>query len=341
MKCCHYNNSQALYIMTNAVLPVYNGPAITMSIISLSMSPITVFMFRQYFRSLQFLQMAYYFAVTMWTIAFSGHLWTSVVAFDKNILTFCTDGDIVCTIAFPLSFGVVLVGVIIFFFIIFIFQRCCKPELEFEPMFALFKGFIKWIYLPLVYHSTIFISKAIDGQTDYNDMGDFIWAGAILGICMLFPLFQLIGYKCIQKEDTPIWRKWTQYFGYIRLGSVGVLLGLATNYANDLYLHLAMIGIIIYPLIHLWKGEFKYPIAERIIFIIGEAAFLTIYFLFKYGPSLITDYDLDFLLLAGVLLLDVLLYFVRAIRMCCYGFHEGKTDNIPENQQANAKSISP
>ena len=112
--------------MNNEVMPSYRGPAIIMSVISLSMAPIVVLMFRQYFRALEFLQMAYYFANTMWTIAFSATLYTSVVDFDKNILTFCDEGDLICTLAFPLSCAVVAIGLVIFLFIIYLFQRCCK-----------------------------------------------------------------------------------------------------------------------------------------------------------------------------------------------------------------------
>ena len=151
-----------------------------------------------------------------------------------------------------------------------------------------------------------------------------------MGLCVIYPILQLIGYKCIQKEHDPIWRKWTEFLGYVRLLYVGVMLGLATKYSDDLYLHLTMVMLIVYPLIHAWKGEFRYPCAERVFFVIGEGLFLALFFLFKYGPSYITDYDLDFFILAFILVMDVMVYFVRAVRMCCFGFHEGKAEVHPE-----------
>ena len=38
----------------------------------------------------------------------------------------------------------------------------------------------------------------------------FIASAVILGFCALYPVFQLIGYKCIQTEDPifSIWNKW-------------------------------------------------------------------------------------------------------------------------------------
>lgn len=80
-----------------------------------------------------------------------------------------------------------------------------------------------------------------------------------------------------------------------------------------------MIALILYFLIYLWKGEFKYPIVERIIFLLGDGAFLTMFFLFKEEPSAITDNDLDFFILAMILGVDIVLYIVRGIRMFCYG----------------------
>lgn len=88
--------------------------------------------------------------------------------------------------------------------------------------------------------------------------------------------------------------------------------------------------LIIYPVLHAWKGEFKYPVMERIIFIVGEAAFLALFYIFRYqSTNYIVSYDLDFFLLAVVLLIDVLLYFVRTMRMVCYGANEGSPN--PQN----------
>ena len=168
-------------------------------------------------------------------------------------------------------------------------------------------------------------------------MPDLVKAGGFLGLCVIYPILQLIGYKCIQNHNDPIWRKWTEFFGYIRLLYVGVMLGLAQKYGTDIYLHLAVVMLIVYPLIHAWKGEFKYPCAERVSFIIGESLFLGLYFLFKYGPRYITDYDLDFFILAFILVMDCLVYFVRSIRRFCFGFHEGKAEVYPEESGQDEK----
>jgi len=106
----------------------------------------------------------------------------------------------------------------------------------------------------------------------------------------------------------------------LRLLATSVLIALYLKYLDVIYLHLIMIMLIIYPILHAWKGDFKYPIMERVVFIIGEAAFLALFYLFKYQNSnYIVSYNLDFFLLGGVLLMDALLFFFRAIRLACYG----------------------
>lgn len=103
-----------------------------MSIVALAMAPLTAFMFRQYFRALEFLQMAYYFATTMWSIAFSSWLYTAVINFNKNIFSFCDEGKLVCSIRFPLSFGAVVSGLVLLLLFIFFIQKCCcKKDIDF------------------------------------------------------------------------------------------------------------------------------------------------------------------------------------------------------------------
>jgi hypothetical protein len=96
-----------------------------------------------------------------------------------------------------------------------------------------------------------------------------------------------------------------------------------------------MISLIIYFLLYLWKGEYKYPILERVVFVLGDGVFLALYYLFKYKPEYITDYDLDLFGLAGVLGLDFMLYLVRGGKLFCYGVNEGVAPINPENEPSS------
>ena len=174
------------------VLPSYQIAGIVYSIVCLSVVVPILFFFRQYFRGLDFLQMSYYFGTIMAAASFSTNLSTSVVAFNYNFLTFCSSGDIVCTLGFQLSFGVVLVGIILLLLISVLFMKCCGKSTSFSPVFGSLKGFLKWIYVPLAVNSTLFLITAI------NNSSSVIPSAVILGVLTLFPIIQLIYEKVIQ-----------------------------------------------------------------------------------------------------------------------------------------------
>ena len=149
----------------------------------------------------------------------------------------------------------------------------------------------------------------------------------------IFPFFQLIGYKCIQTEDTPPERKWMEWLMYMRLVSTGILAALYTTYLETKYLNCIFIVLGVYSVLYLILGEFRYKCMERVIFFLGDGAFITLYFIFTYKPVYITDHDLDLFGLAGIMTLDTLLYIIRAIRLYCYGPHEGVGDVAPEEER--------
>ena len=115
----------------NSVVPNYSTPGTVFSIISLSLVVPVMFMFRQYFRSLDFMQMSYLFGLAMYSTSFSTNLTASFTNFGKNFLSFCTKGDLVCTLGFQLSFASVLIVVLLLMAIFVALHRCGKKDLEF------------------------------------------------------------------------------------------------------------------------------------------------------------------------------------------------------------------
>lgn len=155
----------------NSVIPNYDTPGKVYSIVSLSLVVPVMFFFRQYFRGLDFMQMSYIFGLAMYTTSFSTHLGISFADFNYNFLTFCTNGDIVCTLGFQLSFGCVLVGLILLFAIFIGLHRCGgNKKLEFESVYLAFKGFFKWIYLPYAYYSSYYLATAVDLALNHGTM---------------------------------------------------------------------------------------------------------------------------------------------------------------------------
>ncbi len=73
-------------------------------------------------------------------------------------------------------------------------------------MYSTFKGFIKWIYFPLIYSSTAYV--LILANLPEVVISDLLPPAVVLGILIVFPFCQLIGYKCIETEKVYVWRKW-------------------------------------------------------------------------------------------------------------------------------------
>ncbi len=73
----------------NSVVPNYSIPGTVYSIVPLSLVVPVMFMFRQYFRSLDFMQMSYLFGLAMYSASFSTHLTISFAGFNYNFLSFC------------------------------------------------------------------------------------------------------------------------------------------------------------------------------------------------------------------------------------------------------------
>jgi hypothetical protein len=109
--------------LMNSVIPNYSVPGTVYSIISISLVVPIMFMFRHYFRSLDFMQMSYLFGLVMYSSSFSSNLTISFTGFGYNFFP-CTTGDIVCTLGFQLSFGSALIGFLLLIAIFVGLQRC-------------------------------------------------------------------------------------------------------------------------------------------------------------------------------------------------------------------------
>lgn len=88
---------------------------------------------------------------------------------------------------------------------------------------------------------------------------------------------------------------------------------------NVLAYNFVFIPLGLYSLIYLWKGEYQFVVGERIIFGLGEGVIIALFGLYLYKSSYIEMYDLDFFGIGGVLLVDLIFYIVKAIRLAKYG----------------------
>jgi len=86
------------------------------------------------------------------------------------------------------------------------------------------------------------------------DVMQLIAPAVILAGLAAFPFFQLIGYKCIQKDDTPAARKWMEWWMYMRLLSTGVLCALFYYYNEKKYQNCVFIVLGVYSVLYLIFG---------------------------------------------------------------------------------------
>ncbi len=102
------------------ILTEHDRVGLGFSITGLALVLPVCFMFKHYFRSLDYIQLSYLFAAILGfsSNTFSRDLDDSWVNFSNNFFSFCTTGDVVCTLGFQLSFTICLLGAILILLLI-------------------------------------------------------------------------------------------------------------------------------------------------------------------------------------------------------------------------------
>lgn len=99
-----------------------------------------------------------------------------------------------------------------------------------------------------MYYSLVYLIYSIQGIKN-----DLIASIVILAVVATFPFLQLIAYKCIQKETDDIWRKWIEFFSYMRLVLFACLVACA-QVLNTTVPYYFIYGIyVIYVILYAWK----------------------------------------------------------------------------------------
>jgi hypothetical protein len=94
-------------------------------------------------------------------------------------------GTLVCSLPFAISFLVILVGFLVLMRLITIPEKVREKGINFPRVYRMFKGLIKWFYLPLMYQS---ISDLIKNGFAIPDI-------VVIAILIIFPIVQVILYK--------------------------------------------------------------------------------------------------------------------------------------------------
>lgn len=225
----------AISTKVQCAIPASYEIGTTLSAISLALAIPHYFIFNTHLRILDYLQLAYLFSLVTTLPAFSNNLSATWLKFIPNFYEkFCDSDGFVCNSGYALSSGTVIIGIIILALAITGIEKCRKPTIRFMPVFTLFKGLIRWIYISLASLSVLFIWKYATGVVG-NMLTNLVAPIVVLIICGSFPWIQCLAAKCSQDPETDdIKAKWVELLALFRLMIVGMLVqaqaSLSINY---------------------------------------------------------------------------------------------------------------
>lgn len=77
--------------------------------------------------------------------------------------------------------------------------------------------------------------------------------------------------------------------------------------------------LVLYAALFLWKGIYVYKVLERVLTGITEAIAITIFSLYLFDVEDMAKYELDFIGLTLILLLDIIFITLRLVSWLVYG----------------------
>jgi hypothetical protein len=298
-------------------------------------APSTYF-FRNYSRVLDYVQLFYVFALTYAVTSsdFSLKLGWGFLTFIPSFLTsYCTAGDYLCTNGYLISAGISWFGAALLMLIIIKIVSCKKAGARYQPFYNFWKGLLRWFMGPLVYYSTLQIISSLQSNKimDIN----FIAAAGVCALLVIWMFVELIGYKCVQREEENNWKKWCDFFSHFRMISV-VAIAVISLKVNSLAQYFIYGPILIYDIVFLVKYKFTFRVLERIFFILEEAALITVFSLFLFGNQYIYNYNLDLIGIAIAIVLDVIIFIPKLISYCKSDEDEVDPEVNPEKEMRSS-----
>ena len=296
----------------------------------------STYYFRNYSRVLDYVQLFYAFALTYALASgdFSLKLGWGFLSFMPSFLdSYCSTGDYLCQYGYLVSPLVSWFGVALLMLLLIKVVSCCKRSgAHYQPFYNFWKGLFRWCFGPLVYLSTgQMVSQLQAGKsiTGWNLLGPAV----VCVVLFVWMWVELIGYRCVQREEENGWKKWCDFFSHFRMAAVMALL-VVSSQVNSLAQYFVYGPIVIYDLVFLVKYKFTFKVAERLVFIIDEAVLLVVFSCFLFNPQYIYNNNLDLLGLAIVILLDLLLFIPKLVSHC-------KNDEEQSDPEVNPEKESP
>lgn len=282
----------------------------------LALVGISTYFFRNYSRVLDCVQLFYVFALVFASSdgEFSLNLgWGSLTFIPSFLGSFCVTGDYVCTNGNLLSAGISWLGAAFLMLLIVKIISCKRTNTRYQSFYNFWKGILRWVMTPLVYVSTIQIINQVK-QNKIMDVNFYVSAG-VCAFLVFWWIVELIGYKCVEREEENSWKKLCDFFSNFRVAGVVALAAVSTQ-SNSMAQYFIYGPIIIYDLVFLIKYKFIYRCFERFVFIVQEAVLITIFSLFLFNNQYIFNYNLDLFGLAIVTFFELIIFFPRLCNAC-------------------------
>lgn len=290
----------------SCTIPYQNYVGTAISATALALSIPHYFIFKSHLRILDFLQLIFLFS-TMYTVplfsTFSQNLSDSWLKFMPNFYSsLCDATGFTCNVGYSLSAGTVLLGIILLALFITGIEKCRKPDkIKFMPVFTLFKGFVRWVYISLVAVSTAYIYMYLTGLIT-GMFSNFIAPIIVGGICLIFPFAQLIAAKCSETPETEDFKsKWAEFLGVMRILIMAVLVTLQAYGINLIYIgsFITLVGYAVgYNLLFRFSN-----IPERVLVAVEESVLVCLYALHIFKLESVSALDLDFYMVCTIFLL--------------------------------------
>ena len=297
------------------------------SLVGLFLAPCTTLLSRHYSRSLYFAQILYALssAITLTgtnTVISSYLSWSHLdflPEYATKISGFCVTGEFACTNAKLVSAGLSWLIGVVFFFILVKLVACKKRDAKFLSFYNFYKGFMYWFFGPLIVAATTTLVPLIQAGTLSTSSKDFSGSAIVLIGFLLIGIIELIAYKCAQREEENIWRKWIEFFQHLGVGGTFASIGVyntSTNSQDTLKYVISFVIYGLFALIYLWKYKFAAKVLERLVQIVQDGLIIATMAIFMFKSEYINSHHVDFYALAVVIVLELLVTLIKFCLFC-------------------------
>lgn len=157
------------------------------------------YLFRNYSRVFDYVQLFYVFslAYASTTGVFSQNLDWGSLSFMQNFLNaYCNAGEFICLYGYLISPAIAWFGVTFFMLLILGLISLKKSSVKYQNFYNFWKGFFRWVSVPLIYLCTTQIITSIQNNFNYSEVNfDAALIVAAIIVCWIF--VEVIGYSCV------------------------------------------------------------------------------------------------------------------------------------------------